>query len=150
VRHTRGLLGASNNGKQILNKFSTALLALALPCIVAAEPILDEDTQKLLVDAVTAAAERDFYDMRCRSDESGRYIDNLNKELVGKFRMTVLQVEDNLFPEGSYSRAKKRLQRDFLAKLKSAGGCKEAKKAGMRERLRERYDKLMQQIDKLP
>ena len=45
--------------------------------------------------------------------------------------MTVLEVEDNLLPERSYRRAKERLQRDFLAKLKQVGGCKEAKKAGM-------------------
>jgi hypothetical protein len=132
------------------NKLRIAALALVLPCLVAAEPLLDADTQKLLVEAVEVAVERDHYDARCRSDESGRNTDNLNKELVGKFRLTVIQVEDNLFPEGSYRGAQERLRRDFLDKLRGAGGCKEAKKAGMPEQLRERYDGLMRQIDALP
>jgi hypothetical protein len=127
-----------------------ALALLLAPPPLAAQTALDDATQKLLVDAVEAAAQRDFYDVRCRSDESGRYIDNLNKELVGKFRMTVIQVEDNLFPEGSYRRAQERMQKEFLAKLKDAGGCKGAKQAGMPEELRKRYDNLMREMDALP
>jgi len=113
---------------------------------LAARSLLDEDTGRLLVDAVEAASALDFYNARCRRDVSGRRTDNLNKELVSKFRMTVLEVEDDLFPERSYRLAKERLQRDFLEKLKQAGGCKEAKRAGMPDRLRQRYDNLMRQI----
>jgi hypothetical protein len=125
------------------------LIATTTPPLPA-QPILDEETQRLLVDAVAAAAELDLYNSRCRSDVSGRRTDNLNKELANKFRMTVLEVEDDLFPERSYRRAKERLQRDFLDKLKQAGGCKEAKKAGMAGKLRARYDALMSDIDTLP
>lgn len=100
----------------------------------------------MLVEAVETASELDSYNARCRGDVSGRRTDNLNKELVSKFRMTVLEVEDDLFPEGSYRRAKDRMQRDFLAKLKQAGGCNAAKQAGMPEQLRERYDELFGKI----
>jgi hypothetical protein len=136
--------------RPVRRRLATAVLALALPCLTAADPVLDADTKKLLVDAVEAATEGDIYNTRCRSDESGRYRDNLNKELVTNFRMTVLEVEDNLFPEGSYSRAQERMRRDFLEKLKRIGGCEKANKAGMREQLRQRYNKLMRQIDAVP
>jgi len=130
------------------------LLVLALTaatCVtIRAASLLDPETERLLVEAVAAAAERDLYNARCRGDPAARYTNNLNKALVGKFRMTVLQVEDDLFPEGSYARAKERLERDFLAKLKAAGGCGEAKKAGMQEALRQRYDALMEKIDRAP
>jgi hypothetical protein len=134
----------------IRRQLATALLALALPCLTAADPELDADTKKLLVEAVEAATDGDIYNTRCRSDESGRFRDNLNKELVSNFRMTVLEVEDNLFPEGSYSRAQERMRRDFLEKLKRIGGCGAANKAGMREQLQQRYDKLMREIDDVP
>ncbi len=128
-----------------------AVLVLAVSATsLRAQSLLDEDTQRLLVDAVEAAAFFDLYNARCRSDASGRRTDNLNKELVSKFRMTVLEVEDDLFPEKSYRRAKERLQRDFLDMIKNAGGCKEAKRAGMPGQLRGRYDELMDEIYALP
>jgi len=130
--------------------FVAALLFAAGAAPLPAQPVVDEDTQRLLVHAVEAASQLDLYNARCRRDVSGRRTDNLNKELVSKFRMTVLEVEDDLFPERSYRRAKERLQGDFLSMLKQAGGCKAAKSAGMPDRLRERYGNLMQEIDALP
>jgi hypothetical protein len=130
--------------------FVAALLFAAGPAPLMAQPPLDEDTQRLLVDAVEAASELDLYNARCRRDVSGRRTDNLNKELASKFRMTVLDVEDDLFPERSYRRAQERLERDFLSMLKQAGGCKEAKQAGIPGQLRGRYDALMEEIDRLP
>lgn len=123
-----------------------AVTAASLP----AQSLLDDDTQRLLVDAVEVASELDLYNARCRRDVSGRHTDNLNKELTSKFRMTVLEVEDDLFPERSYRRTKERLQRDFLDKLKRAGGCKAAKQAGMPGQLRKRYDGLIGEIEALP
>jgi hypothetical protein len=131
-------------------RIQLAPLILLAAASVPAQQLLDEYTRKLLVAAVTAAAELDLYNARCRSDVSGRRTDNLNKELVSRFRMTVLDVEDDLFPERSYRRAKERLQRDFLDQLKQAGGCKAAKQAGMQTDLRGRYDTLMREIDALP
>jgi hypothetical protein len=124
------------------------LAILAMPA--AALSLLDEETEQLLVQAVEAAVELDLYNARCRSDVSGRRTDNLNKALVGKFRITVIKVEDDLFPERSYRRAQERLQRDFLTRLKDAGGCKGAKQQGMPEQLRERYDDLIREIERLP
>jgi hypothetical protein len=125
-------------------------LFLSGPPQLSAQSLLDEETEQLLVHAVEAAAELDLYSARCRSDVSGRHTDNLNKELAGKFHMTVLEVEDDLFPERSYRRVKERLRRDFLSRLRAVGGCKAAKAAGMPEQLRARYDKLTQEIDRLP
>jgi hypothetical protein len=127
------------------------LVLLLVPALAAAlAPLLDEETEQLLVEAVTAAAELDLYHARCRSDVSGRRTDNLNKELASKFRMTVLKVQDDLFPERSYRRAQERLQRDFLAKLKAAGGCSGAKASGMPAQLRNRYNELVGEIERLP
>jgi len=129
--------------------FVALILAVAIPPL-SAQSRFDEDTQRLLVDAVEAAATLDLYNGRCRNDVSGRSTDNLNKMLVGKFRMTVLDVQDDLFPERSYRQAGERLQRDFFIKLKEIGGCKEAKSSGMPDQLRTRYDDLMRALDRLP
>jgi len=127
-----------------------AALLVAVSSPAPALSYLDEDTGRLLVQAVEAAAEYDLYNARCRSDLSGRRTDNLNKKLASKFRMTLIKVQDDLFPERSYRRAQERLQSDFLAKLKNAGGCKGAKEQGMPDELRRRYDDLMREIEQLP
>jgi hypothetical protein len=129
----------------------SVLAALALMSgLASAQPLLDDNTQRLLVEAVSAAADVDLYNARCRSDQSGRLTNNLNKTLASKFRMTVLEVQDDLFPEGSYRRAKARLQEDFLARLKEAGGCAGAKEADLPAVLGERYHTLLRQIERLP
>jgi len=149
----------SELGKNLAKRLVRDLQRLALLAILfwgagmlplCAQQFFDEETERLLVATVEAAAELDLYNTRCRSDISGRHADNLNKELVSRFRITVLEIEDGLFPERSYREVQARLQRDFLAKLKKAGGCKEAKRAGLPEQLRARYDELMQEIDRLP
>jgi len=124
--------------------------ALLIGALASARPYLDEETGQLLVQAVATAARLDLYGSRCRSDASGRHTDNLNKELAGKLRMTVIEVQDDLFPEGSYRRVQERLQRDFFRELKEAGGCKGAKASGLPQQLKSRYDGLMQEIDALP
>lgn len=140
-----------SSGLTLIAPLLLAVLLFAMTASpLAAPPLLDEETERLLVEAVAAAAELDLYNARCRRDVSGRRTDNLNKELASKFRMTVLQVEDDLFPERSYRRAKERLQQNFLERLKQTGGCKQAKQAGMPAQLRERYDGLMREIDALP
>ncbi|KAA6185686.1 hypothetical protein F2Q65_08165 [Thiohalocapsa marina] len=122
------------------------LLAAAL---AQAEP-LDEQTGQLLVNAVEAAYALDLFNSRCRSDQSGRRTDNLNKELVSRFRMTVLDVQDDLFPEGYYRDAQARMQRDFLARLRAMGGCDGAKQARLRDELTRRYDTAMGEIAARP
>jgi len=124
------------------------LASLALPS--ASAPTLDDETQELLVSAVTAAAELDLYNARCRGDQSGRQIDNLNKEMVGKLGITVLGVEDDLFPERSYRATQKRLERDFLAELRDAGGCPGAKDSDLPETLKARYYERLNAVRALP
>lgn len=129
----------------------TAVLALSLlSSATSAQGFIDEDTERLLVEAVTAAVELDLYNARCRSDVSGRRTDNLNKTLASRFRLTVIRVQDEMFPERSYRRVQERLQQDFLDRLREAGGCREARQAGMQQELNDRYDRLMQEIRALP
>ena len=112
------------------------LVALAAP---AAPRPLSPETQQVLVTAVEAAAALDFYDAHCRSDGSGRHSDNLNKQLVGKLRLTIMSVQDDLFPEHSFRAVQRRLQEQFTQDLRQAGGCSGAKDAGVPDQLKERY-----------
>jgi hypothetical protein len=109
-------------------------------------PLLDEQTKQLFVNAVEAAFEIDLFYNRCRSDRSGRRTENLNKELASRYRMTIIDVEDDLFPEGYYRDAESRMQRDFLERLRVMGGCAGAKVERLRDDLRERYDAAMAEI----
>lgn len=132
-----------------------ALAAVILAAALAAPPAaaqtdVDEQTARLLVDAVTAAVELDLYNARCRSERSGRHADTLNRILASRFRTTLVKVQDTLFPERSYRAVQQRLQDEFAERLRQAGGCKEAKDAGMREELSDRYRKLMGEIEGLP
>jgi hypothetical protein len=127
------------------------LLAVALggavpPAIGLDESLLSDADRALLVEAVEAAFELDLYNLRCRNDESGRHTENLNKELASSYRMTVLDVLDDLFPEGYYRSARERMQQDLLNRLRELGGCAGAKNSGLRTELAERYDSAMGQL----
>ena len=128
-----------------------ALLAGAL-CVhpALAQGLLDEATVQTLVQAVEAAAELDLYYARCRSDQSGRRTENLNKTLAGRFRITVIGVQDKFFPERSYRKAQERIQNAFLERLKAAGGCLDAKTGGLREVLEARQRETQAAIEALP
>jgi hypothetical protein len=112
--------------------------------------LLDEQTQQQLVNAVEAAYELDLYNARCRSDQSGRRTENLNKVLVSRYRLTVLDVQDDFFPEGYYRDAQARMQRVFLERLRDMGGCAGAKADHLRDDLGARYDSAMTEIDRRP
>lgn len=120
-----------------------ATLLLVAGLATTAQDLLPDDDQGMLVDAVEAAFELDLYNARCRNDQSGRRTENLNKELVSRYRMTVLDVQDDLFPEGYYRDAQARMRTEFLAKLRDLGGCAGAKADGLRNRLGARYDDAM-------
>jgi len=129
-----------------------ASLAGILLCILLASggtqaaELLDEQSQQMLVGAVEAAYELDLYNNRCRSDQSGRRTENLNKELVSRYRMTVLDVQDDFFPEGYYRDAQARMQRDFLERLRDMGGCDGAKTDRLRDTLGARFDAAMVEV----
>ena len=125
-------------------------LALTLSGGARAAVPLDPETEQLLVEAVEAAAALDFFNARCRSDNSGRHIDNLNKELVSKLRVTVLSVEDDLFPERDYRRARERMQEELIGILREAGGCKGAKDSGLRDRLQANFREKLEAVEDLP
>jgi hypothetical protein len=129
--------------------YMAATLSLAAG-FVRAVPPLDEQTQALIVDAVEAAFELDLYNNRCRQDRSGRRTENLNKVLASGFRMTVLDAQDDLFPEGYYRDAQERMTRDFLERLRAMDGCAGAKEAGLRDSLRERYEQAMERLEEFP
>jgi hypothetical protein len=126
------------------------LLAALLVWPEAPADDLDPATKQLLVDAVQAAFEVDLFNSRCRSDLSGRRTENLNKELVSRYRMTVLDVQDDLFPEGYYRDAQARMERDFRARLREIGGCPGAKEQRWRDELQGRYEELMAEIASQP
>ena len=127
-----------------------ALLVGALGGPVLAQGLLDEATVQTLVQAVEAAVEIDLYNARCRSDQSGRRTENLNKLLAGRFRITVIGVQDKFFPEHSYRKAQERIQNDFLERLKAAGGCSEARAGGLREALEARQQETQGAVEALP
>jgi hypothetical protein len=127
-----------------------ALCCLPLPAAGIDEELLTEDDRALLVEAVEAAFELDLYNARCRNDQSGRRTENLNKELVSRFRMTVLDVMDDLFPEAYYRSARERMREDFLARLRTMGGCAGAKAEGLRNSLGARYDAAMEAVAARP
>jgi len=126
------------------------MVLIALPKPRAAALPLDPETEQLLVESVESAAALDFYNARCRSDNSGRHTDNLNKELVSKLRLTVISVQDDLFPERSFRQAQQRMQESFINTLRGAGGCKGAKDSGLSDRLRARYGEKLHAIEALP
>lgn len=128
-----------------------SLLGCLAPAAVAVdEEYLTDEDRALLIQAVEAAFELDLYNLRCRSDQSGRRTENLNKELVSRFRMTVLDVLDDLFPEGYYRAARERMRDDFLTRLREMGGCAGAKAAGLRDELGARYEAAMEQVAARP
>jgi triphosphoribosyl-dephospho-CoA synthetase len=113
-------------------------------------PPLDEDQGRILVEAVESATAIDLYNARCRSDNSGRFMDNLNKALVGRLRMTVITIQDDLFPERGFRQAQRRMQEQFQETLSQAGGCKGAKESGLPERMQARHRELLEAIDAMP
>jgi hypothetical protein len=126
------------------------LLQQGLEPAALAAPPLDEEQARVLVEAVESASALDLYNARCRSDNSGRFMDNLNKALVGRLRITVLTIQDDLFPERGYRQAQRRMQEEFLATLGEAGGCKGVKESGLPERMQARHRELLEAIERLP
>ncbi len=125
-------------------------LLLTLPTPGHAQRFVDPETEEMLVDAVEAAVELDLFHARCRSDRSNRRTENLNKTIASKYRLTVIGVMDELFPERSYREAQDRLQREFAVWLREAGGCQGARESGASEALADRYQRLYAQIEESP
>ncbi len=127
-------------------------LALCLlgPLQARADVSIDEQTEALIVNAVEAAFELDLYNNRCRQDRSGGRTEDLNKILASSFRMTVLDAQDDLFPEGYYRDAQARMAQDFLERMREMGGCSGAKEAKLRDELHKRYKRALEKLEVFP
>ncbi len=146
-----GTFSASSASHQLFLGMVCLLAGLAAtPDATEALDGLDATTQTLLVEAVEAASALDLLYSRCRGDLSERRTENLNKLVATKFRLTVLTVKDELFPEQDYRRAQQRLEQDFATLLQDVGGCQGAKTSGLPETLRVRYDAALNAIRSLP
>jgi PleD family two-component response regulator len=124
------------------------IMGFGIQSAVALE--LDETTEVLLIEAVEAAYALDLYHARCRSDGSNRRTENLNKLLASRMRLTVLRVQDDVFPERNYRKVQERLQREFVATLNANGGCAGVKDSELPAELRARYDEKIKAIEALP
>jgi len=142
--------GPSSYPPRLLASLALLSILAGVPATPSAAPMLDEQTEALIVDAVEAAFELDLYNNRCRQDRSGRRTENLNKALASGFRMTVLDAQDDLFPEGYYRDAQERMTQEFLEQLRALGGCAGAKEAKLRDRLRARYEQAMERLEQFP
>lgn len=138
------------NRRPNLPSIALACLLLSDTAVPAPRDLLDQETAELLVELVRAAAEYDLYFARCRGDVSGRRTGNLKKALINKYGITVTHVQDDYFPERSYQAARKNLETDFRRKLTRLGGCKGAKKQGLKDSLRSRYQELLDRLHRLP
>lgn len=133
-----------------IRRWTAVLLITLAGTLDASAAMLDAETEALLIEAVEAAAALDQYHARCRGDSSNRRTENLNKLLTSRLRMTVLRVQDDIFPERNYRRVQERLQSDFLATLRELGGCAAVKDSALPGELRARYEEKMRAIERLP
>ena len=130
------------------SQWGVLVAAWLFSSLAVALPSIDEETRDLVVEAVESAFVLDLFNARCRNDRSGRYTENLNKELASNFRMTVLDVEDDYFPEGYYRDAEARMERDFIEVLRGLGGCIGAKELRLRDQLKEAHREIMEQLER--
>ena len=139
-----------------MNRFPQSSV-IALVCLILwstampgpRDPV-DPLTAELLVDLVRVAAEYDLYSARCRGDLSGRRTDNLKKAMIRKYGLTPTQVQDDYFPERSHQAARRNIEKDFVQQIAQLGGCREAKKAGYLDDLRDRNLELLDKLNRLP
>ncbi|MBB1124777.1 hypothetical protein [Thiospirillum jenense] len=128
---------------------SVFLITIGSSSNTPAAPLRDPQMAPLLLTLVTTAKELDLYNSRCRKDGAGRYSDNLNKTLVSRYRMTILDVQDRYFPERDYRAAQAQLDQHFFNQLQALGGCAAAKQQGFFEQLRERFDQALAELLRL-
>ena len=115
----------------------------------SANPLLSEETGRLLAELVRASQEYDLYNARCRGNAASTKTKDSNRLFLSKYRLTVNQVI-NLYI-GINDRAERAtMEQDFLQKLSLMGGCKMAKKKGLLNELDKNYRQLFEQISNLP
>lgn len=139
-----------------LPKFKSRELLIALVCMLAvslsafsANPLISDETGKLLADLVRTSLEYDLYNARCRGNAASTKTDDSNRLFISKYKLTVDQVI-NLYIGKDERAERATIEQEFLQKIGQMGGCAMAKKKGLREELDQNYRKLLEQISNLP
>ncbi len=127
-----------------------AICVLAVgPGRVSANPLISEETGRLLAELVRTSQEYDLYNARCRGNVASTKTEGANKLFLSKYRLTVNQVI-NLYI-GEDDRAERAaIEQNFLQNLSLMGGCRRAKEQGLRQELDGNYRHLFEQISDMP
>ena len=139
-----------------VGKYSLRLRGITLACMfaaslnaVAANPLISDETGKLLADLVRTSLEYDLYNARCRGNAASTKTDDSNRLLISKYKLTVNQIIN--FYIGKDERAERAaVEQDFLQKISQMGGCKPAKEKGLLDALDQNYRQLIERISNLP
>jgi len=124
------------------------MLAISLGAF-STNPLVSEETGRLLAELVRASQEYDLYNARCRGNAASTKTEDSNRLFLSKYRLTVNQVI-NLYI-GKDDRAERAaMEQDFLQKLSLMGGCRMAKKKGLLKELNQNYRQLFEQVSNLP
>jgi hypothetical protein len=139
-----------------VSKFKSRETVIALACMLAislsafsANPLLSDETGRLLADLVRTSLEYDLYNARCRGNAASTKTDDSNRLFLSKYSITVNQVI-NLYIGKDERAERSTMERDFMQKLSLMGGCTMAKKQGLLEELDQNYRQLFEQISNLP
>lgn len=139
-----------------VSKFKSRETVIALACMLAislsafsANPLLSNETGRLLADLVRTSLEYDLYNARCRGNAASTKTDDSNRLFLSKYSITVNQVI-NLYIGKDERAERSTMERDFMQKLGLMGGCTMAKKQGLLEELDQNYRQLFEQISNLP
>ena len=139
-----------------VGKYSLRLRGITLACMFAASlnafaanPLISDETGKLLADLVRTSLEYDLYNARCRGNAASTKTDDSNRLLISKYKLTVNQIIN--FYIGKDERAERAaVEQDFLQKISQMGGCKPAKEKGLLDALDQNYRQLIERISNLP
>ncbi|MGD8588462.1 MAG: hypothetical protein PVG22_06475 [Chromatiales bacterium] len=124
------------------------LLAISLSAF-SANPLVSDETGKLLADLVRISLEYDIYNARCRGNAASTKTDDSNRLLISKYKLTVNQVI-NLYLGKDERAERATIEQGFIQKISRLGGCKMAKKNGLQQELDQNYRQLFEQISNLP
>ena len=137
-------------------KFKLRIRGIALACMLtaslsvfSANPLISDETGRLLADLVRTSLEYDLYNARCRGNAASMKTDDSNRLLISKYKITVTQVI-NIYI-GKDDRAERAaVEQDFMQKISQMGGCEMAKKKGLLKELDKNYRELFDRISNLP
>lgn len=124
------------------------MLAISLDAF-GANPLVSEETGKLLSELVQTSQEYDLYNARCRGNIASTKTKDSNRLFLSKYRLTVNQVI-NLYISKDDRAERATMEQNFLRKLSLMGGCRMAKKKGLLKELDQNYRQLFEQISNLP